>query len=364
MSKSTVSVTTCENYEKEQVRKAVSDAVNALGGIGSFVHPGEKVLIKPNFLYPSEAEKAITTHPQVISAVIEMVENSGVSDIMCGDSPGHGSCKDAFEKLGLDQKYMTPMDKEVLRNGMYFTSEALEADAIIGVCKMKTHMLVRVTGAVKNMYGLICGHRKAAGHVSNPSASSFAKMMTEIHNATHQRLHIMDAVIAMEGNGPSSGTPVHMGLILASADPVALDAVFCRLVHLDPTMVPTETYGYKEKLGTYKTDEIQVLLNGEAIEMDELVDRFGKPDFDVQREGEKLNALSILSKISGAFGHKPVLDKEKCVRCGICVSHCPVDGQAISFANGKDKPPVYDYKKCIRCYCCQEMCPQHAIRKK
>jgi len=364
MIKSKVSITTCESYDKALVNKAVKDAVDALGGIKSFIKPEEKLLVKPNFLYAAEPEKAVTTHPNVINAVIKLAEDMGVNNILCGDSPGHGSCKDVYEKLGLDTKYMAPMDKEVQKNGLYFTSEALECDAIIGVCKMKTHMLERITGGVKNMYGLICGYRKAAGHVSNPTAASFAKMMTVIHNSTNQRLHIMDAVTAMEGNGPSSGTPVHMGLILASSDPVAMDAVFCHLVNLNPALVPTETYGYKEGLGTYKTDEIELLLNGSPVSIDELVQKYGKADFDVQRDDGHRSALSVLSKISSAFGHRPVIDNEKCIKCGICVSHCPVDGQAINFTKGRNNPPVYDYKKCIRCYCCQEMCPQHAIRMK
>jgi len=364
MSKSIVSITTCDTYEEEKIYEAVKVAVESLGGLKAFIQPEEKVLIKPNFLYAADPEKCITTHPAVIKAVIRLLEENQYAHFICGDSPAHGSCKDVFSKLELDEKYMTPMNKEEQRDGLYFVEEALHCDAIIGLSKMKTHMLERVTGAVKNMYGLICGYRKAAGHVAYPNAASFAKMMTVIHRNTPQRLHIMDGVMAMEGNGPSSGTPVKMGVILASQDPIALDAVFCHLVYLDPTQVPTETYGYKEGLGTYKENEIELLLNGQPISMKELVEKYGNPKFDVKREIDRINVLSILSHITSAFSTRPVIDKEKCVKCGVCVSHCPVEGKAITFAKGKEVPPVYDYKKCIRCYCCQEVCPKHAIHVK
>lgn len=376
-----VSIVICESYEKESVFQAVRAAVDALGGIEMFVKSGEKILVKPNFLYPSEAEKAVTTHPAVITAVLRLLREAGMGSVKVGDSPGGGSCRAAFEKLAYTEQdlygaQIADMDKEVLTptpNGrvakeMYFTAEVTEADAIIGVCKMKTHALERITGAIKNMYGLICGFRKAAGHVKYPSAAEFAKMLVDIHTATPQRLHIMDGIVAMEGNGPASGTPVQMNMILASPDPVALDTVFCRLVHLKPGEVPTNVMGSVAGLGTMNEREIEILLNEgsgpEACSMDALVERYGKPDFDVMRgNGKSRTVLGFLSGLARG-GRKPVIDAQKCVKCGVCVEHCPVEGKGVSFKNGENEPPVYDYKKCIRCYCCQELCPQHAIRVK
>ena len=233
---------------------------------------------------------------------------------------------------------------------------------------MKTHALERITGAVKNMYGLICGRRKAAGHVKWPSASEFAKMLADIHTSTPQRLHIMDAVVAMEGNGPASGTPVNMNLILASADPVALDTVFCSLVHLSPALVPTNVMGSVAGLGTMDPDEIDILLKENdcvsACTVEQLVEKYGNPNFSVVRDKEKPKTmLSLLSRLTGG-SRRPFIQKEKCIKCGVCVDHCPVDGKGVRFSNGKNNPPVYDYSKCIRCYCCQELCPQHAISVK
>jgi len=357
---SKVSLVFCDSYDETKVYDAVKSAIEYLGGIESFVSKDEKILVKPNFLYASTPDKCITTHPSVIKAVNRILTDAGYS-FKCGDSPANGTCEAAFEKLGLDKSCIATMDAGVQKDQFFFASDVLEADAIIGVCKMKTHALERITGAVKNMYGLICGGKKALGHVSYPSASSFAKMLVDIHKATPQRLHIMDAVVAMEGNGPASGTPVQMNMIIASSDPVALDTVFCYLINLDPALVPTNSYGYVEGLGTYKENEIEILLDGKPISAGELASKYGKADFDVQRETDKLSVLSLWSHITGSFGKRPRIDADKCVKCGVCVDHCPVEGRAVVFKNGRDNPPKYDYTKCIRCYCCQEICPAHAI---
>lgn len=358
--KSTVAVIYCDSYDEEKIYDAVKKAIDCLGGIEKFVSKDEKILLKPNFLTPATEDKCITTHPSVIKAAIRILNEGGFT-YKCGDSPASGTCDAAFEKLGLDKTCIAPMNKGKQQGAFFFATDVIEADAIIGLCKMKTHALERITGAVKNMYGLVCGKNKALGHVTFPSASSFAKMLVEIHKATPQRLHIMDAVVAMEGNGPSSGDPVQMNLILASADPVALDTVFCYLVNLDPSLVPTNTHGYVEGLGTCKEDEIQILMNGEEISAKELAEKYGKADFDVQREKDRFSVLSLWSNITGKFGKRPHIDESKCVHCGVCVEHCPVEGRAVSFKNGRDQAPKYDYSKCIRCYCCQEICPSHAI---
>lgn len=380
MEKSKVVLVPCSSYDEEAVYKALSAGINAAGGLHSFVSPEEKILIKPNFLAPSEAEKAITTHPSVIKAMCRILSEGGCRNAGVGDSPGGGSSKAAMNKLHLseDELYgvrMLAMSEETVVHfdagkvckDFHFCREVAEADAIIGLCKMKTHMLERITGGVKNMYGLICGKRKAAGHVSYPTAVSFAKYLTDIHRATPQRLQVMDAITAMEGNGPGSGTPTHMGLILVSSDPVAMDTVFCWLVNLAPELVPTNIQGELAGIGYFHEENIQTVLaeNGSVQELTrkQAIERFGKPEFDVQREKEKLNPLSFLSRIAGG-SRRPVIDPSKCVKCGICVDHCPVDGKAVNFTEGREKPPVYNYHKCIRCYCCQELCPQKAISVK
>ncbi len=368
----------CGDYDPERVFEAVRTGILALGGLEAFLRPEERVLVKPNLLKPADADSAVTTHPAVLRAVLRLLQEYGCASVRFGDSPGHDTGAHALERLGFREDEpvfgarLAPMSEEVrvdFPEGMtekefWFAREVTEADAIINVCKMKTHAMMRVTGAVKNLFGLLCGSRKAREHVKFPGVGLFARMLVDIHRCVRPRLHVMDAVVAMEGNGPGSGTPTPMGLLLFSADPVALDAVFCALIHMDPESVQTNVQGEAMGLGTWHEDRIELLLarpGEEAAPMPlaAFADAFGDPDFRVDRKRTERMArsLAMVSRLS----RRPVIHPERCVHCGICVAHCPVPGKALSFRNGKDRPPVYDRKKCIRCYCCQEMCPRKAI---
>ena len=267
LKRATVVAVPCNTYDPETVYQAVCAGVNALGGIAQFVRPEEKILVKPNLLKPAEIDSAVTTHPAVLRAVLRLLQESGCTSVKYGDSPGHDAGVRSAEKIGLNTKEpiygatFAPMDKEVCvpfpdgltEKEFYFAKEVAEADAIINVCKMKTHALVRLTGAVKNLFGLTCGYRKAREHVKFPNASVFSRMLIDIHRCVRPRLHIMDGIVAMEGNGPGAGTPTPMNVLLFSADPVAVDAVFCALVHVDPETVPTNVQGEAMGLGLWST---------------------------------------------------------------------------------------------------------------
>jgi NAD-dependent dihydropyrimidine dehydrogenase PreA subunit len=155
-----------------------------------------------------------------------------------------------------------------------------------------------------------------------------------------------------------------MNVLLLSEDPVALDSVFCSLIHLKPQMVPTNFHGEKMGLGSWKSECIELLTPEGEISIEEAVRRYGNPDFRVDRRAVRNGTWERLAKALNIFQKKPYIDEKKCIRCGICVESCPVQGKAVNFKNGRTKPPVYDYKKCIRCFCCQEMCPKKAIRVK
>ncbi|MCQ2496387.1 MAG: DUF362 domain-containing protein [Lachnospiraceae bacterium] len=386
MKKSTVIIIPQKEYNENIIYKKLSAAIDSLGGLGNFVKKEDNILVKPNFLSPSEADSSTVTHPEVIRAVVHLLSDFGCNNVKYGDSPGHGTCKAAADKLGLTPENtfgakLTPMNEEhytEFADGMtakefHFTKEVVEADAIINVCKMKTHALETITGAVKNVYGYICGLKKAAGHVKYPNASVFARMLADIHRCTNTSLHIMDGIVAMEGNGPGSGTPTPMNVILVSSDPVAVDTVFCHLVDVNPELIPTNAQGAAMGIGTMNADEIELRIIEEAesgsyraapAELSAIVSEFGNPEYDVDRVKKKKTFLSRFSSFMTGFQRKPYIDGKECIKCGICVNHCPVPGKAVDFTNGKDKPPVYDYNKCIRCYCCQEMCPKSAIKVK
>ena len=286
-----------------------------------------------------------------------------------GDSPGFnkpnvalkkcGIC-DVAERLNIQLTDFESGKRVEYKEGQYWkefdvANGVLEADGIINISKMKAHQLTRITGAVKNLFGCIYGLHKAKMHVKIPSAVNFSKLLVDLAMFLKPRLHIMDGIIAMEGNGPASGTPRKMGVLLLSTDPVALDSTFCRIVDLDPVFVPTNTYGKTFGLGTYLEDEIELL--GDDIK------KFIKKDFSVIRREVKDSALfGFLNPFKRFIVRYPVIDNKNCTRCGVCVEGCPLDDKGVYFKNGnKKKIPVYNYKKCIRCYCCQEICPNNAI---
>ena len=390
--KSKVVILPCEFYEEEKIYSLLKTGIQELGGLSSLIGKEEKILLKPNLLKKAEVEKAVITHPVVVGAFARILREEGYKNIVLADSCGHGTTRQVIQGTGMDT-YLKKYDISAIdyTKGIHVDNpsgiqakefilpqELLEADCVISLSKMKTHALERITGAVKNSYGFIYGKNKAIGHTKYPSADSFARMLIDLNQYVKPRLYVMDGIVAMEGNGPGSGDPVNMNVILLSTDPVALDSVFARLVHLKPEMVPTNYHGEKMGLGTCKAENMELILVREVpemffdesgleikeISMEELVFQYGNPGFNVDRIQVRSNVWTRLARALNIFQKKPYIEEDKCVRCGICVNSCPVPGKAVDFRKGKNNPPVYDYKKCIRCFCCQEMCPKKAIKVK
>lgn len=422
--KSKVIVLSCDSYEEERIYTLLKRGLKELGGVGALINKEEKILLKPNLLKKAEVEKAVITHPVVVGAFARILREAGYENIVLADSCGHGTTKQVIQGTGMDtylEKYQIPAidytkgvhvenPDGIQAKAFILPKELLEADCVISLSKMKTHALERITGAVKNSYGFIYGKNKAIGHTKYPSADSFARMLIDLNQYVKPRLYIMDGITAMEGNGPGSGDPTAMNVILMSTDPVALDSVFARLVYLKPEMVPTNYHGEKMGLGNCKEANIEIVVVKEnsqisverddgneaqknnkitvakkqcenadisadenqsdiniscnIIPMEALIEQYGNPHFNVDRTKVRSNIWTKLAKALNIFQKKPYIEPDKCVRCGICVNSCPVPGKAVDFRNGKNHPPVYDYKKCIRCFCCQEMCPKKAIKVK
>jgi len=375
MDKHAVALVELKTYDQEQVDAAVRMGVELLGGLGAFVRPEEKVLLKPNLLVKAIPEKAVTTHPAVFSAVARLFREEGYAHVAYGDSPGNptttpekaadscgltGAARQwKLEKANFDSGSLVHFPQGRKAKSFYLCKGVQECDALINVCKMKTHALERITGAVKNLYGCICGVNKATGHAAYPDSDVFADMLCDLNLCVKPRLHIMDGVVAMEGNGPASGTPTAMNVLLFSTDPVALDSVFAALVHLDPADVPTCLSGEKNGLGVMDHERIEVLTPQGMLTVKEAQEKWGKPDFDVFRGKMKRGLLPKVMPMLPFLQHRPKVDKKKCVACGVCEEACPIEGKAVHAGQGKKAK--YDYKKCIRCYCCQEMCPAKAI---
>lgn len=364
-----VAVVRCDSYDESVVSAALGRGIGLLGGIGAFAAPGEKILVKPNALAAERPERAVTTHPAVFGAVLRLLAELGAS-VSYGDSPGFGKPAEAMEKCGLareaarygaalgDFERGKPVDYPDGAVGKRFdiAQACLDADGIVSVSKMKTHQLTRITGAVKNQFGCVHGLNKAAFHVKVPNPVNFSKLIVDLNRLLSPRLFVMDGVAAMEGNGPRSGSPTAMNCLILSADPVAVDATFCRMIDLDPEFVPAIVFGADAGLGRYREEEIEYVGDDPA--------QFRKSDFDVVRRPvhDPAGKRRVPAFIADAVYPRPVIDPASCVRCGVCVSACPVGERALSFRGGnRSRPPEYDYRHCIRCYCCQELCPHKAI---
>jgi len=365
---SKVAIVSCKDYEPKRVKAALEEALDLIGGLKSLFSPEEIVLLKPNWVAIDPPEKCSITHPVVFEAALSLISEY-VNTVTYGDSPAFQSPKNAAQKTGykdIGDRYGASLAdftsgrdvryEEGLQNKkLHIAKGVLDADALVSLPKLKTHGFQKMTGAIKNQFGCVPGTLKGEMHVKLPSAMDFSKMLVDLNHYINPRLYIMDGIMAMEGNGPRGGSPKHMGVLMVSTDPVALDATICRMVGLDPGLVPTTKYGQEVGMGTYEEDQIQLLGDGLPLEVDH--------SFDVDRQPIRPYKKGPLAKvITSLLVPKPKINDKDCVKCGVCVLMCPVAEKAVNWSEGdKTKVPVYDYNKCIRCYCCQELCPESAI---
>ena len=368
MNKSTVALVRCDTYDDEQVWRAIEAGVDLLGGIAHFIKPGERIVIKPNVLRGTDPQKCVTTHPSVFKAVGRLLKKAD-ANVYYGDSPSFGKCEGNMKRANLKQvadelgMILADFDngkavshKEALLNKRFVIANGvLESDGVVSLPKLKTHPLTRFTGAIKNQFGCIPGIQKSQYHVKMPDPYDFATMLVDLNTLVRSRLYIMDGIMAMEGNGPRSGTPKKLDVLLFSSDPIALDSIACKIIDLDPEIVPTSKPGEKAGLGTYHYEDIEVV--GEKIES------FIDKGFDVIRTPPvSVSSGRIRTFIKNRICPRPAIDKTKCTECGTCVKMCPVDPKAVNWhAGDESKPPTYNYGRCIRCYCCQESCPEGAV---
>lgn len=375
--KSIVAIVPCANYDKENVYNSISKGIELIGGLDSLINKNERILVKPNLLSGSNPSKAITTNPIVFEAVLRYLKEKEYENITYGDSPAGlynmeeivkiTELKDKADKYNVklgdfDSYQIIDNPNGNVAKKFALCRGVVDADAIISVSKMKTHALENITGAVKNQYGCIYSNKKSLGHAKYPNSNVFAKMLVDLNLYLKPRLYIMDGIIAMEGNGPASGDPVAMKMLLISKDPVALDSVFARLIDLKPEYVPTNLYGDKYGLGTMNFSNIKILSPEKELTINEAFEKYGNPNFVVNRKKRSFwNFKELLHKTKKKM-HRPIVDLDLCIACGKCEEACPVEGKAVHSGNGNKAK--YDYNKCIRCYCCQEICPAKAISRK
>lgn len=356
----------CTDYQQDRVDRAVQKSLNLLGGIERYVRPGTRVLIKPNLVTNRQPDEAVTTHPAVVKALVQAVQAAG-GLVTIADSPGgpfsHKRLKAIYAASGMTQvaaetgahlnydlsAVHLPHPEGRLLKGVTIIKAVAEADAIITVPRLKTHTLTGLTGAVKVAFGAVPSPLKTEYHMRLPKIGDFSQALLDICRLVKPCLTVMDAVVGLEGEGPSAGDPQPIGAILASDDSLACDVAAAALVGFDPLAVSTTRAAVRLGLTSGRLADVELL---------------GQPLSEVKVSSFKpastwlaTNRFSelLLSLYGKAAGPKPVMNSD-CSGCRTCLRNCPP--QAITMVN---KRPVVDYGQCIRCFCCQELCPQQAV---
>jgi len=349
------------------LKEHIADALDLLGGLSSIVKRSEKILVKPNFLFARPVKSAVTTHPDFIAAVVELLVDYGCK-VSVGDSPGIGSAHKVAAEIGLIDRlsrygvnvieFTTPVEFGADDGGLTsrrfrkirLARELLDFDRIINLPKLKAHGQMGVTLATKNLYGCVVGNEKAWWHFqAGKDVNAFARLIVEVASVVGASLHILDGIIGMDGNGPSHGRVRNLGIMLASKNPIALDRVVIELMGKAPKQFPVFQVADELKLeGTHMAD---IEIMGEMLE-DCILDDFRTPSL-VSTEFIKSPILKGLVK--RLVDQQLIVNHRKCTACRRCETKCPA--AAVSYA-GKIR---IHRQLCIRCCCCQEMCPEGAI---
>ncbi len=360
--KPSVSIVKCREYEEEKVSRSLREAIHLLGGIHRFIKPGDRVLLKPNLLYGKPPEQAVTTHPLIVKGMIQIVREGGGIPFI-GDSPSIGGLAKTAEKAGIKAvaeamgcplvEFNRPvlLSKESVKifKQVEIDRAVLDADVIINLPKWKTHTLMLLTLGVKNLFGCIPGPRKALWHLkAGENRRVFAQILVDLYQAIKPSLTVLDGIVGMEGNGPNSGKPIPIGLILASEDALSLDQIVCDLLGISRESLLTNRVAFEQGMGK---DEVEVL--GERVNNVQI------PPFQFPKLSlPNWNLPGFLGRaLKNAFSLKPLIEQRLCTQCHQCMEACPP--KTLRREGGKF---LFDYGRCIRCFCCQEVCPEGAIR--
>ncbi len=356
-----VAIVKCGDYSRQNVSLSIARIFQLLN-LPGLIRPGQKVLLKPNLLTNLTPERGATTHPEIVKAIAGEVKKIGAYPFI-GDSPGGvGLLYDKVLKetgmkaldvpiVNFEEKGMRRFENPGGRiDPIYVSNVALSFDHIINIPKLKTHELTRMTCGIKNMFGCVPGLHKVNYHLDAPSQEEFSEALVDLFEKIRPSVTIVDSITAMEGQGPSNGRLRDLGLIIASTDTVALDAVCSKIMFFEPLDIPTTRIAHRRGLGEAMIGKIDIL--GEKLEE--------------HRDFEHPSGItSLLNKIPSImrFPLKPIINMikvrpringKKCVKCMMCVKSCPtkaIDG--ISFKISENK--------CIMCFCCRELCKYDAV---
>lgn len=387
----------CGDYESNTITPVI-DAMLEATGLPERIKPGMRVGIKLNLCAAAEPERAATTHPELAAALAEILARAG-ADVILGDSPGgpftarhlghiyrvtglEEAVRAGNERIENETRTAAP-NSGTMHYGRILLNDDFEdvettfkdgvsiksfrycrwltnCELIINFAKLKSHGLMGITGAAKNLYGVIPGTVKSEYHFLHTDPMDFANMLVDLDEYVKPVLHIVDAVDIMEGNGPTAGTRRHMGLILAGESPYELDRAGARLLKVSENEIP---YLIAAKQRGLLEESAQIIP--EKPEDQDLLDRYSIGDF--VRSGATASwfartpddrGLKKLAKqgLYVLMRSKPSV-KEGCIGCGQCAKGCPADAITI-----RNSAAVINRSKCIRCFCCQEFCPTGAMK--
>jgi uncharacterized protein (DUF362 family)/Pyruvate/2-oxoacid:ferredoxin oxidoreductase delta subunit len=358
--KEKVALAACQTYSQVEVEKAVAELLAAWGGVSALVSPGETVLLKPNIVEGLPPERAVTTHPEIVRAVIRQVKQAGAKPVV-GESPGVSGTRKAAERCGIwavcqeegvelllfeEATSVAFPDGKMIKK-FSLAKDLYSVDKVISLAKMKTHTFMDITGGVKNLFGLIVGADKAQFHLRLKRRSEFAAMLVDLNQLVAPIFYLVDGVVGMEGNGPRNGIPKQAGLLLGGTNGFAVDMVMADVMDFPAEKLPVAAEALRQGL-TAGLSAIE--RTGSARDV--------KVPFVRPRNLESLDGR--LPSWFVSFGQqqltaRPAIESN-CVGCSRCVKHCPPQAMVI-----KEGKAVIDYSRCIRCYCCQELCPHNAV---
>jgi uncharacterized protein (DUF362 family)/NAD-dependent dihydropyrimidine dehydrogenase PreA subunit len=358
-----VSIVCCPDYS--DTKRVIAEALELLGGLENIIQPGDRVLLKPNILASSPPESAVTTHPSVVASMCEFVLEVGGKPVV-GDGAGisrPGATSKALKVSGIEEAArkagasvvnfetagftLVDVPDPLQFRKLYIANPVLEADVVISLPKLKTHELTYYTGAVKNFFGTLPLRCRKEAHLLG-KRDLFGEAVADVYSVVKPGFAVMDGVVGMEGNGPSHGKRVNLGVILASQDCVSLDIVAAEMIGLDPLKIPTTAGVMKKGFG----NQCPVVV---GTPLKEVKMKF-KPS-----SGGVSTAPSFLTRNLGKY-YKiySKINRKKCTHCGACYLNC--SPQAVERL--EDGSYRINQEKCILCYCCRELCPNNAVEIK
>lgn len=355
----------CTKYDAKLIEVKLIESLNQIGGLDTFIKPGQSVLLKVNLLTIKKPDQAATTHPAFVEALANVFINHGCS-VYLADSPGgpflNPLLKRVYKATGMadiadrldvtlnhdtSSKHVFSNDS-VLYKSMKVCNYLNDMDHVISVSKLKTHAFMTLTGAVKNLFGIVPGLAKADLHMQYPKILDFSNMLIDVCEYIKPTLSFMDGIVAMEGEGPGSGDPKVMNTILTSDNPYHLDYIASKLVKLNPMDVPTIVNSVKRGLLASDFSDVEVVGEVEPF----IPENFIHAKTNNIDSGHSANWIKILKRY-------PNIIKKDCIGCKLCAEVCPAN--TIDIIN---KKAVINYKDCISCFCCHEFCPTKAINVK